>query len=890
VILAITVAAALGAYLWTRAAVRARQALLFSQAVETTYRTMDLYFTHYLNVLTGTKALFDASELVRPEQFERYLESIDLRADHPGLLDVGYAMRVRAGETGQHLAAMARLGFTDYEPNWGGDGEEHFPVVFLETFTRSGVRSSGWDASAEPQRRAAMEKACALGQPVASGKAELFTPDGRDQPHGFLLYLPIYAGQATPVTVPERRQALQGFDFGSFVTAELWADIFAKGGEPLIDFEVYDGPDPSPQSLLYDQDKTRRGSDPLARSRFTARKYMSGLERTWAFHFASLPALEQSPEASLPLFVLLAGASIAATLFGLALTQARGRANAEALAHDLRRSQEALLRSEERFRGIFESIQDIYFRTDMEARLTLVSPACSALTGYRPEEVAGEPVADRFVSPEDRERVLSTLLEHGEVRDVEVRLRKKDGQVAIMSVNARLVRDAQGQPLAVEGTLRDITARKQVEEALRESQTRLQAVVSHSPIVLYAVDARGVLTLAEGQALAALGLRPGERVGQSLFDMYRDHPQVLGFLRRGLAEEEFTATIELGRAVLEAWCAPVRDADGQVIGLIGAGVDITQRRRAETALAAEKERLMVTLGSIGDGVITTDTTGRVVPLNEAAGRLTGWPEVEAVGHPLANICYLVDPKSGQRLADPIRAVLETSARVELPRSTALVARDAARRVVSGSAAPIQDRQGRLLGVVLALRDVTERERLEAEQLKSGKLESLGLLAGGIAHDFNNILAGIMGNLSLLLLMSEEESETKQRLAEAEKACQRARHLTQQLLTFAKGGAPVKATAVLTDVIKDSAQFVLSGSDCQCEFVLASDLWTVEADKGQISQVIQNLVLNAEHAMPEGGIIRVVAENLTLAPDSGAGRAAGPLCPHFGTRPRHRHPA
>ena len=163
-------------------------------------------------------------------------------------------------------------------------------------------------------------------------------------------------------------------------------------------------------------------------------------------------------------------------------------------------------------------------------------------------------------------------------------------------------------------------------------------------------------------------------------------------------------------------------------------------------------------------------------------------------------------------------------------------------------------------------EIAERKRAEAELLKAQKLESVGILAGGIAHDFNNILTAILGNISLAKMFANPEDRSFARLAEAEKASLRAKDLTQQLLTFSRGGKPIVKTASVARLLKDSTIFALSGSNILCEFSIPEGLWPVEMDEGQINQVINNVVINAVQAMPEGGTIKVRAENVTLGID------------------------
>ena len=154
--------------------------------------------------------------------------------------------------------------------------------------------------------------------------------------------------------------------------------------------------------------------------------------------------------------------------------------------------------------------------------------------------------------------------------------------------------------------------------------------------------------------------------------------------------------------------------------------------------------------------------------------------------------------------------------------------------------------------------------MEEELLKTQKLESLGILAGGIAHDFNNILTAISTNISMARMYGNLEDDISQMMADAEKASIRARNLTQQLLAFSKGGAPVRHNVSILRILEENMEFALSGSNVKCEglsHLMTKDLWQVEADEGQIGQVVHNLVINAIQAMPEGGVIEIEAENV-----------------------------
>ncbi|MEW6291442.1 MAG: PAS domain S-box protein [Thermodesulfobacteriota bacterium] len=291
--------------------------------------------------------------------------------------------------------------------------------------------------------------------------------------------------------------------------------------------------------------------------------------------------------------------------------------------------------------------------------------------------------------------------------------------------------------------------------------------------------------------------------------------------------------------------------------------DITDRKLAEQALAAEKEQLAVTLRSIGDGVITTDTLGRVVMLNMVAEKLTGWPQEEAAGRPLPEVFRIINARTGEPVDNPADKILASGNIIGLANHTVLIARNGSKRHIADSGAPIIDPDSRIIGVVLVFRDVTEKLHYEQEILKVKKLESVGVLAGGIAHDFNNILTAIMGNITLARRFIDPATKAFPLLDEAEKASLRAKGLTQQLLTFAKGGSPVRQISSIASIIQECASFALRGSNVSCTFDMADDLWLVNVDQDQMSQVVQNMIINARQAMPQGGTISITCRNRPL---------------------------
>ncbi|MFZ5453470.1 MAG: CHASE3 domain-containing protein [Thermodesulfobacteriota bacterium] len=290
--------------------------------------------------------------------------------------------------------------------------------------------------------------------------------------------------------------------------------------------------------------------------------------------------------------------------------------------------------------------------------------------------------------------------------------------------------------------------------------------------------------------------------------------------------------------------------------------ELTERRLAEEALQESEARFRNLLNYIpGVSILGYCTNGVVRYWNKASVQIYGYQEEEAVGKNLEDLIIPpgLKPLFAQALERGKYAALSGEM---LPPGEHLL------RHKNGSLVPVytihtvvclEDRPPQLFWINV---DLSERKRAEEERLKLDKLESLGVLAGGLAHDFNNLLTAILGNISLAHL--ETDLKVMQaRLEDAEKACQQAQGLSRQLLTFAKGGKPIKKPHQVADLLLESTNLALVGSRSRCRFALQENLWPVEVDPGQIKQVFGNLLINADQAMPEGGVITLGAENVFL---------------------------
>ena len=284
--------------------------------------------------------------------------------------------------------------------------------------------------------------------------------------------------------------------------------------------------------------------------------------------------------------------------------------------------------------------------------------------------------------------------------------------------------------------------------------------------------------------------------------------------------------------------------------------EISEREQAEKSLRDSEAKYRTLIDNASEGIILADAGGNLLEVNRKMEELLGYSKAELLHMNLRQI----HPE------EDLERILTSFNEVRRRGEGSLLNGWGLRK--DGTKVPVDitgtriEYAGRSL-IQGIFKDLTERQKTESEHLKMSKLESLGTLAGGLAHDFNNILTAILGNITLAILDPTLDERTRERLIMSEKACQRAHDLAQRLLTFAKGGVPVKQVAAIAPLVQESATLILAGTKARSEISVPDNIWSVKVDVAQIDQVISNLLINAEQAMPEGGTIKIAAENLEV---------------------------
>jgi len=321
---------------------------------------------------------------------------------------------------------------------------------------------------------------------------------------------------------------------------------------------------------------------------------------------------------------------------------------------------------------------------------------------------------------------------------------------------------------------------------------------------------------------------------------------------------------------------PLRNDQGDIVSALSVTVDITDRKEAEEKLKCLNSQNELILSSVLEGILGLNLKNEHTFVNLAASRMLGFEVGELIGRP-SHQAWHHTRADGSPYKQEDCKIYDTvhNGAIHKVSSEIFWRKDGSSFPVEYVSTPVYE-DGELMGAVVTFVDITERKRLEEEHLRNQKLESLGVLAAGIAHDFNNMLTGIMGNLSLIPLQSDQGLREKL-VKEAIKATDWAASLTGKLLAFAKGGTPQKTISPVANIVREATEFSLGKSSiCRCNLDLADDLHMAEIDEGQIGQVIQNLVINARQAMPGGGVINVLAENVELSANNKYELEAGPF--------------
>ncbi|MBP9044635.1 MAG: PAS domain S-box protein, partial [Spirochaetes bacterium] len=524
---------------------------------------------------------------------------------------------------------------------------------------------------------------------------------------------------------------------------------------------------------------------------------------------------------------------------------------------EMKLADEALAKSEIKYKNIIEFAPDAFFHGDSHGNFLNVNIAAEILTGYSQDELLKMNMKDLF---DERELLKNPLrydmLNNGVILKNERHIKCKNGDVLIVEMISRKMPDGTYQSF-----FRDITERAKAQERLIETETIFSHFLTNSPVYVFFKDEDIRAIYLSKNYENMLGMPIEDILGKTMDEIFPSElaKSMIEDDKRVLQKGEIVSVDEeLNGRYYTTIKFPLTIGDKKY--LAGYTLDITERVLSKKQVEEERGKLFVTLRSIGDAVITTDADCNITLMNPTAEALTGWSLDVAMGKPLWDVIRIKDRNTGLNCCDIIKEILSQKNKV-FPEETILVKKNGEELYIENTLATIKIKES-IIGLVIVFRDVSIKLKTDKLLQNAQKLESLGVLAGGIAHDFNNLLAGIFGYLELIKIYALN-SELQKITSSADKALSvmsRAKFLTQQLLTFARGGAPQKSLLNINDILESSVDVAFNGTGVIGELDVSTGLWSCSADKAQFCQVIDNLLINSIQSMPNGGVVTVEAEN------------------------------
>jgi two-component system, cell cycle sensor histidine kinase and response regulator CckA len=549
---------------------------------------------------------------------------------------------------------------------------------------------------------------------------------------------------------------------------------------------------------------------------------------------------------------------------------------------DLREQREMyaqVKKAEAELRSVLSSISDGLWSAVLDRGGQLdyryLSPVMERITGRSQEYFArGAESWLAIVQPEDCPRVQEALAQRcrgpGGRGEAEYRILRPDGTLRWVRDSVQVTEGRDGA-LHLDGVLTDITERKEAELALQASEERFRALVEKSAESISLLDACGTILYTSPSTTRILGYPFEELLGRTVLDLVHpdDLPRLQEFLARCLSHPGVDIAAEFRyRHKNGSWrsiegIGNNRLDDPSIRAIVSNCRDVTERQKAEEAVRASEAKYRTLIENLEQGIFLKDRDLRFVAVNRYFSQGLGLPESAIIGK--NDFDFYPQHLADKYQADD-RRVLTEGRRLDLEEQNISNGQARTVRVIK---TPVKDDQGRNIGVLGIFWDVTEQRALEAQLRQAQKMEAVGQLAGGVAHDFNNLLTVILGNISLLQAALSGSNGGDELLAATEKAAVRAAELTSKLLGFSRR-TPLRLEPTNLNCSIDETVAILGRTiDPRIDLAVqkAADAWPVQADLGQLNQVLMNLCINARDAMPEGGQLVLRTENVVLDAES-----------------------
>jgi len=886
---------------------------------------------YYEQALLAARGLFAANNGVTKQEFAAFVATLQVGEHYPGIQGIGFALLVAAVDKERHLAQIRNQGFPEYQLRPEQKQAVYSTIVYLEPFNSRNLRAFGYDMLTEPVRQAAMNRARDLDRISMSGKVRLVQETEQDIQSGFLVYVPVFRNGLPSLTLEERRRNLLGWVYAPFRMNDLLQGVFGGAGSDLA-IRIFDGEEANRGALLYEREAFQvTGTE----ATLQAQQTLTFADHAWTIQTRAMPSMLARQGSDLSTLILVVGGLGSLLLAGYTFFLMKQFHASKALNQSLTRSlaelgqaQASLQESEQSFRTLSNSGEALIWTSGPDMLCDYFNEPWLTFTGRTLEQELGNGWAEG-VHPDDLARCLDVYVQAFDRREsfsMDYRLHHASGDYRWLVDRGTPRHDSQGRFLGYIGHCLDITQQKidaenlrshglelelQAEE-LRRAQGELEAgreryfsLYDLAPVGYCTLSEQGLILESNLSAAVLLGMRRKELLKQPLSRfipkkdqaMYYQHREQV--LRTGLAAAWEQRMLDRDGA--ELWALVTATSTPVADGTPGLRVvlsDITQRKRVEQALRVSEETFRILVETAQELIWKCDAEGRFTYLNPAWERTHGHPVEAMLGRGFGGFQR---PEVFARDLQEFSKLMTGG--VVRDYETTHVARDGQEVTLLFNAVPSHDWEGRIIGSQGTATDISHRKRvqehehrMEAQQHRFEKMESLGTMASGVAHDMNNVLAAILGLASAHIADQPNGSPTHHALDTISQAAVRGGKVVKTLLSFARTSPLEEREVDMNEVIREEVDLLIHSTlaKVQLKLDLAADLRVIRGDATALTHAVMNLCVNAVDAMPEHGHLTLRTRNVdnhwieVRVEDSGYGMSKEvqekALDPFFTTKP------
>ncbi len=842
---------------------KAKDKLRFETTAERTQKDIETRFESYITLLRASSGLFAASDRISRDEFRAFVSRLRLQERYPGVQGIGFSVRVQPGEKAALIASLKQQGITNFSVRPDFARNEYHAIIYLEPLDRRNKAAIGYDMFSEPVRREAMTKARDTALPAASGKVTLVQEIDQQKQAGFLLYVPVYRNGTIPDNVAQRRANLIGFVYSPFRADDLIQGIFGSEKHSEIDFKIYEGRNILQENLLH---SSTVANNPDYKPAFNRVSTIDIAGRTWSIVFSPRPEFALDSETRLVPYIGFGGIAISLILFGITQSLVNARNAAE-------KSSEELRASSTRLRFALEAAQLGDWDLEVATKTARRSLRHDRVFGY--DTLLPKWNYEIFLNHiyiEDRADVdrqfQHTLATHEDL-ELECRVVWDDKSIHWIWVKGSVY--CEGKVIRLIGVIKEISDRKLLQAALEQKAIEREVLLNSIPATVFYKDLETKYIAINRRGAEVVDKPIAEITGKTDYDLFpaeqatkfrHDDLQVMA---SGVAKKSIEEAVTGGDGKtiwVITYKTPYFNSQGEVAGLVGITLDISDRKRAEI----ERDRFF-TLSL--DLLCICGFDGYFKRINPAFEKILGYASEDLLAKPFFDFLHPEDITSTTNEIEKL-SMGEPTNYFE----NRYQCKDGTYKWLSWTVFPVVE-EGLMYAVAhdITTRKAAEMEReqlLEREQSARATAEAANRMKdeflATLSHELRTPLNAMVGWIQLLRTRKFDENTTSKALETINRNTKALQQLIEDILDVSRiitGKIRLDFAYIsLQPVIESAIEIVKNAAEAKnirIEFYAAPGINQVRGDANRLQQVFWNLLSNAVKFTPKDGQVEVRLE-------------------------------